>query len=113
MLRHLSIIDDGSSLFKKSSVQTLLNAPLFTEPTAKIDFAVNISPSTGKIQKAICLKEPYDKRFQTIASRLLRKMQFHTGGIALEKNVWTGTISIQFYGTFEKIVSLLEMEESQ
>ena len=110
-LRHLSFIDDGSLFFKKSSPQTLLHAPIFAQATPKVNFNVDISPITGKITKSVCTKEPFDKRLQEIASRILQKIQFHTGKSAFRKNIWTGEISLQFYGTFETITSLIETEE--
>jgi hypothetical protein len=110
-LRHLACIDDASCLFSKATSQTLQFTPLIAINGPKLDFQVKISPAFGKIEQIICLKKTHDNRLQLLAETVLQKLQFYTRGRASKKNVWGGTISIQFYGSYDNIAPLLNTSE--
>lgn len=103
-LHTLRITNDGSSLFGKASPETIFFTSAFSEVLPQVDFHVEISLQTGRVVHANCSKELFDKRLQNLAERLLRTIRFAPS----KEGMVSGTIAIQFAGTFDTISPFLE-----
>ncbi len=108
-LRTLELIEDGSQVFCKASFETVFCTPLFSETHPRVEFKVEVMPSTGEIARATCVRELTDKRLQGVALHLIQCLRFRpTLGAA--QQLISGIVSIQFAGTFDTISTLLDMD---
>lgn len=110
-LRHLSFIEDGSTLFISRKNTHSPAIPLFPSDEGKTMYYVTIDPSSGKISSIHCKKNLSDRRLQKIADAILKTVSFHIESRALRKNLWEGKISIHFFGTYETVDSFIDKEK--
>lgn len=109
-LRSLELIEDGSSLFRRSSFETVLCTPSFSEIQPKVEFSVEVLLSTGAIIQTTCLRELTDKQLQRLAQHLVKRFRFRPSADNPQKTI-SGIISLQFAGTFDTMSNLLDTEQ--
>jgi hypothetical protein len=101
-LEHMILINDGFSLFKKASHDSLFCSPFFAESRPCVEFRIEIAAETTKITKATCIRELIDKRLQEVAEKILYSLRF-----ASKKEAVRGVVTLQFSGTFDTIAPFL------
>lgn len=102
-LKELTLLDDGSSLFRKKGPHDTLGHFVFTSTHLPIEYKVYVNGLTGRIDKAEREQVLLDKRLQAIGDRLIGNVQFMPFS---EKSV-TGSITLIFCCTGDEIKSLM------
>jgi hypothetical protein len=109
-LRQLIVIEDGSTVFQKTSPDTFFVTPSFAEVQPKVEFNVEIDVESGKIIHSTCVKELVDKRLQWLAELILSKFRC----IHPEKKghgcTIVGKMTLQFAGTFDTLCRVVAWE---
>lgn len=103
-LRALTIVDDGSSLFRTKGPKDDLGKLYLSKQSYPIEYKVKIEGATGKVVRWERKYELLDKELQKVADRLINIIRF----APFNKRSAKGSLTLTFCATSEEIAELLK-----